>query len=87
MAGFKAGGKERKNREELEMFLDSPRVVIYPITDDTAEFYSDIFIRLKEVGTLIPTNDIWIAATAFENGLKLFTKDNHFKSIAGLSLV
>jgi len=24
---------------------------------------------------------------AFQNGLKLFTKDNHFKAIAGLSLV
>jgi len=87
LAGFKGGGKERKNREELETFLDSPRVVIYPVNDDTAEFYSDIFIRLKEAGTPIPTNDIWIAAIAFQNGLKLFTKDIHFKSIAGLSLV
>jgi len=87
LTGFKGGGKERKNREELETFLDSPRVVIYPVNDDTAEFYSDIFTRLKEAGTPIPTNDIWIAAIAFQNGLKLFTKDIHFKSIAGLSLV
>ena len=87
LAGFKGGGKERKNREELEIFLDSPRVVIYPVNDETAEFYSDIFIRLKNDGTPIPTNDIWIAAIAFQNGLKLFTKDAHFKLIAGLSLI
>ena len=87
LAGFKGGGKERKNREELETFLDSPRVIIYSVNDETAEFYSDIFIRLKKAGTPIPTNDIWIAAIAFQNGLKLFTKDAHFKSIAGLSLI
>lgn len=87
LVGFKGGGKERKNRKELETFLDSPRVVIYPVNDETAEFYADIFIRLKEAGTPIPTNDIWIAAIAFQNGLKLFTKDIHFKSVAGLSLV
>ena len=87
LAGFKGGGKERKNREELETFLDSPRVVIYPVNEETAEFYSDVFIRLKKAGTPIPTNDIWIAAIAFQNGLKLFTKDARFKTVAGLSLV
>lgn len=87
LAGFKRGGKERKNREELETFLDSPRVVIYPVNEETAEFYSDVFIRLKKAGTPIPTNDIWIAAIAFQNGLKLFTKDARFKTVAGLSLV
>ena len=87
LAGFKGGGREWKNREELETFLDSPRVIIYPVNDETAEFYSDIFIRLKKAGTPIPTNDIWIAAIAFQNGLKLLTKDAHFKSIAGLYLV
>ena len=29
LAGFKLGGMERKNRKELEHFLDSPRVVVY----------------------------------------------------------
>ncbi len=87
LAGFKGGGKERKNREELETFLDSPRVIIYSVNDETAEFYSEIFIRLKKAGTPIPTNDMWIAAIAFQNGLKLFTEDAHFKSIAGLSLI
>jgi tRNA(fMet)-specific endonuclease VapC len=85
--GFKGGGKEQKNREELEIFLDSPRVVVYSLDEDTSEFYAEILNNLREIGKSVPTNDIWIAAVAFQNGLKLFTKDNHFKAIAGLSLV
>ena len=30
-SGFKGGSREFKNREELEMFLDSPRVVVHAI--------------------------------------------------------
>ena len=87
LSGFKGGGREKKNREELEIFLDSPRVVIYPVNEDTSEFYAEILNNLKEIGKPIPTNDIWIAAVTFQNGLKLFTKDTHFKIIAGLSLI
>jgi tRNA(fMet)-specific endonuclease VapC len=87
LSGFKGGGKEQKNREELEIFLDSPRVVVYPVDEDTSEFYAEILNNLREIGKPVPTNDIWIAAVAFQNGLKLFTKYNHFKAIAGLSLV
>jgi tRNA(fMet)-specific endonuclease VapC len=87
LSGFKAGGREQKNREELENFLDSPRVIVYSVDEDTSEFYAEILSNLREIGKPVPTNDIWIAAVAFQNGLKLFTKDEHFKAIAGLSLV
>jgi tRNA(fMet)-specific endonuclease VapC len=87
LSGFKGGGREQKNSEELENFLDSPRVVVYSVNEDTSEFYAEILNNLREIGRSVPTNDIWIAAVAFQNGLKLFTKDIHFKAIAGLSLV
>ncbi len=87
LSGFKGGGREQKNREELEIFLDSPRVVVYPVNEDTSEFYAEILHNLRKIGKPVPTNDIWIAAAAFQNGLKLFTKDTHFKAIAGLSLL
>lgn len=87
LSGFKLGGKEQKNRKELEQFLDSPRVVVYPVNEDTAEFYAQILNNLRKIGKPVPTNDIWIAAVAFQNGLKLFTKDSHFQAIAGLYLV
>ena len=85
-SGFKGGRREDKNREELNIFLDSPRVVVHAIGVDTAEFYASILNNLKIAGMPIPTNDIWIAAVAFQHGYKLFTKDKHFESVPGLVL-
>jgi len=39
LSGFKAGNKEETNRQELNQFLDSPRVTLYGIDERTAEFY------------------------------------------------
>ncbi len=87
LSGFKAGSKENINRAELEEFLDSPRVRLTDIDEDTAEYYSEIQTALKKKGKPIPTNDIWIAATALQYGLKLYTSDRHFKYVPGLVLV
>ena len=84
LSGFKAGKQEKKNREELGQFLDAPRVRIYGIDSQTAEFYAEIISILKRKGKPIPTNDIWIAAVAFQHGLKLYTYDRHFTQIDGL---
>jgi tRNA(fMet)-specific endonuclease VapC len=83
-SGFKGGNFEEKNKTELNIFLDSPRVMIFPIDVETADFYASILNNLKSKGTPIPTNDIWIAAVAFQNGFKLFPKDKHFNVIPGL---
>ena len=87
LSGFKAGTKEKQNREELAEFLDAPRVRIYGIDEDTAEFYAVILDSLREKGRPIPTNDIWIASVAFQHGLPLCTKDRHFEHIPGLMLI
>ena len=87
LSGFKGGSRERQNIEELGEFLDSPRVLIYPINEETAEFYAEILNNLKAAGKPIPTNDMWIAAVTFHHGLNLFSKDQHFKQIPGLMLI
>ncbi len=86
LSGFKAGNKEKTNRQELNQFLDSPRVTLYGIDEGTAEFYCLILDQLKNNGTPIPTNDIWIAAVAFQHGMPIYTKDQHFNKIKGLLL-
>jgi tRNA(fMet)-specific endonuclease VapC len=86
ISGFKAGNKEKTNRQELNQFLDSPRVTLYGIDEGTAEFYCLILDQLKSNGTPIPTNDIWIAAVAFQQGMPIYTKDQHFNRIKGLLL-
>lgn len=83
-SGFKGGRYEAKNKEELNFFLDSPRVLIHPVDEGTADFYASILDNLRSAGTPIPTNDIWIAAVAFQHGYKLFSRDKHFALIPGL---
>lgn len=87
LSGFKGGANEQENRTQLAEFLDTPRVVIYGVTENTAEFYASILDGLRHSGTPIPTNDIWIAAVALEHGLRLYSMDHHFGSVAGLLLV
>lgn len=87
LSGFKGGNREDKNREELDFFLDSPRVVVHAVDVETADFYASILDKLKSAGTPIPTNDMWIAASAFQHGYKLFSRDRHFEMVQGLILV
>jgi predicted nucleic acid-binding protein len=87
LSGFKSGRREKENRAELEEFLDAPRVRLYNIDETTAEFYANILDQLRKKGTPIPTNDIWIGAVAFQHGLKLYSKDEHFEFIPGLIIV
>ena len=56
------------------------------ITTVTAEFYSLIINQLRQKGTPIPTNDIWIAAITMEHGATLATDDSHFSRIEGIIL-
>ena len=87
LSGFKGGTNEQENRAQLAEFLDTPRVALYGVSEDTAEFYASILDGLRDSGTPIPTNDIWIAAVALEHGLRLFSMDHHFGAVAGLLLV
>lgn len=84
--GFKGSKQERRNRQELETFINARRIEIIEHDADTAEFYATIHTGLKKKGKPIPTNVIWIAAAALQNGLALFTNDAHFLHIEGLVL-
>ncbi len=84
IAGFVNGSKEAVNRLELARFFDSPRVTLLPVNDETAEFYARIFHQLKRKGKPIPTNDLWIAASAMQYGFTIFTYDKHFRNIESL---
>ena len=84
LGGFAAGSREAKNRAELARFLDSPRVEVVPVTAQTADSYALVYSGLRRKGHPIPTNDLWIAASALELGAALLTRDSHFAQIDGL---
>ena len=86
-AGFRGGRRNAENRRELAHFLDAPRVSICPVDENTGSFYAEVLHALRQAGTPIPTNDIWISAVSFQLGLPLFTLDQHFRLVPGLSLM
>ena len=86
LAGFAAGTRQAKNRSELAQFLNSPRVGVYPITAETADSYALVYANLRRKGQPIPSNDLWIAASALEHGAALLSLDAHFEKVDGLRL-
>ena len=81
IAGFLKGRNERKNRAILKDFLSSPRVIVAEIDEETSERYAVIVQSLRMKGTPIPTNDLWIAASAMQHGLKVLTTDKHYLEV------
>jgi tRNA(fMet)-specific endonuclease VapC len=80
-AGFLRGSRTKKNEDELQSFLGSPRVTVVDIDEETAETYAVILDALRSAGTPVPTNDLWIAASAMQHGLRILTTDAHFLKI------
>jgi len=86
-AGFKLGSRKTENIQVLSEFLKTPGVAIIPIDSAIAERYGELIGVLKDNGTPIPTNDVWIAATALETGGRILTSDSHFHQPPGLMMV
>jgi tRNA(fMet)-specific endonuclease VapC len=84
LAGFAVGSREAKNRAELQQFLASDRVHTLTIDEETAAYYATIYRNLRQKGRPIPTNDMWIAASALQHGYALFSYDEHFQAVDGL---
>ncbi|HEY4963767.1 MAG TPA: PIN domain-containing protein [Candidatus Saccharimonadales bacterium] len=85
-AGFVAGTKQKENEELLQRFIDSPNVYVQTVTDKTTVIYSQIYLKLRETGKLIGTNDMWIAAIALELDNELLTLDGDFVNVPDLML-
>ena len=83
-AGFAAGNREPVNPEEIARFMESPRVQLLTMGEVTAAYYARVYAALRRKGKPIPTNDLWIAASALEYGLRLFSYDGHFSEVDGL---
>jgi len=67
------------NLAEVERLVSRCRVL--DVTPATAAVYARLRIRLKEKGTPIPENDLWIAALCVEHQVRLVTLDAHFDAV------
>ncbi len=79
--GFKYGTRFYDNNIRLKKFMIEFEVAIIHVDEDVATHFGDIYANLRRRGKPIPTNDIWIAASAMNVGGSLLTLDRHFRYI------
>lgn len=85
-------GAERSTRKEEVLrrlgLLTRQLPVLYPTGDTICEHYAEQSVRLKEMGTPIGANDLWIACHALAEGATLVTHNTReFARVLGLSVV
>jgi tRNA(fMet)-specific endonuclease VapC len=86
LAGFAAGSKRKQNEALLQKFLDSPNVNVVTVNDLTTKLYAGIYLKLRQKGKPLGTNDMWIAAMALEHDNVLLTLDGGFSEIPDLMM-
>jgi len=85
--GFLLGGRRERNEAELRDFLSNPVVEVLPADDTVSRHYAEMVVDLRKAGTSVPTNDIWIAATALRSGSPVLTYGAHFRRISRVGAV
>jgi tRNA(fMet)-specific endonuclease VapC len=85
-AGFSVGKHGAENERVLRRFMAKPGVDVLFADDQTTHHYAAAYRQLRQQGTPIPTNDLWIAALALQHGLVLCSRDRHFDNLPQLTL-
>ena len=85
--GFRKGSQLEQNAARLHEFLSEPQVHLMPTTRRSAEIYGEFLDGLQQRGNPIPTNDVWIAAMAYECGGRLISRDAHFSFLPQVARV
>ena len=85
-AGFRKGSRSDQNERILGEFLATPRVAVLGVDEETSHRYAIVKEDLRRRGKSLSANDIWIAATAFQHGLRLLTTDPDFGYVSQIAL-
>jgi tRNA(fMet)-specific endonuclease VapC len=84
--GFLSGSRLHENNATLERFLATPRVRVLDLSEQTTWLFGEIATLLRQGGTPIQQDDVWIAALCKEHGFSLATRDRGFRKIVGLDV-
>ena len=84
-AGFAVGKRGTENERILQRFMLKPGVGVLFADGQTTYFYAAAYRQLRQQGTPIPTNDLWIAALVLQHSLVLCARDRHFGHLPQLT--
>lgn len=87
LSGFRAGSRVDENSGVLQQFLNNTVVEVIEVDRYVAEVYGEIVASLREAGTPLPTNDVWVAACAAASGGTVLTFDKHFAMIERIGTI
>lgn len=83
--GAYRSANEQKHIDQIRTFL--LQCTVLSADQATAESCAKVKAALLKKGKPIPENDIWIAATALQYNLPLYTHDKHFSEVDNIVLV
>ena len=83
---YRYGIVQSRDRRNYEKWLTEylPIFRILDVEERTAVVYAAVRTELKNAGTPIPSNDVWVAALSRQHSLPVLSRDLHFDSVAGL---
>ena len=83
---YRFGIAQSRHRARYRRWLDGLIVdcTVLEVSEQTTHQYAAIGMELKQAGTPIPTNDLWIAALCRQHGLPLVSRDRHFDAVSGI---
>jgi predicted nucleic acid-binding protein len=84
-----AGSAQRAARRRAHLEAIRLQTEIETFTPEIAEHYADIYVELSQTGSLIPQNDIAVAATCRSLGCGVLVGPNdegHFRRVQGLDV-
>jgi predicted nucleic acid-binding protein len=83
---YRYGIAQSRYREEYETWLNGllAECQVIDISESTTKFYAGVQNELREAGTPIPGNDIWIAALCRQHRLPILSRDRHFDFVRGI---
>ena len=83
---YRFGIAHSRHQREYERWLEEMVSVcnVLEVSEETAIWYAELRGQLKEAGTPIPSNDVWIAALCRQHTLSILSRDRHFDLVKGL---
>ena len=87
-AGVESGGNPTKYKKLLAEYFSDDNLTLSPgLPPEVIGCYVQIYSYLRQKGTPISPNDLWIAGECMHLSLPLLTQDKDFKNVPQIRLV